>query len=122
MIRRPPSSTRTDTLFPYTTLFRSSAALPGRHAGRGGRRDAIALQSYARGTGPVARRCPPPPSLDRTVRGVSRGGRPACRRNDINAMPIDHAAQTQLVELAQLRLAQRDAAEPLSRAETARRS
>src|SRR3546814_3829967 len=24
MIRRPPGSTRTDTLFPYTTLFRSS--------------------------------------------------------------------------------------------------
>src|SRR3546814_1650242 len=30
MIRRPPRSTRTDTLFPYTTLFRSycSAQLP----------------------------------------------------------------------------------------------
>src|SRR3546814_19343132 len=30
MIRRPPRSTRTDTLFPYTTLFRSEglAALP----------------------------------------------------------------------------------------------
>src|SRR3546814_18922028 len=32
MLRRPPVSTRTDTLFPYTTLFRSSlgalAALP----------------------------------------------------------------------------------------------
>src|SRR3546814_6512163 len=27
MIRRPPRSTRTDTLFPYTTLFRSS--IPG---------------------------------------------------------------------------------------------
>src|SRR3546814_4435533 len=26
MIRRPPRSTRTDTLFPYTTLFRSSAS------------------------------------------------------------------------------------------------
>src|SRR3546814_2796982 len=26
MIRRPPRSTRTDTLFPYTTLFRSSIA------------------------------------------------------------------------------------------------
>src|SRR3546814_8931431 len=26
MIRRPPRSTRTDTLFPYTTLFRSEAA------------------------------------------------------------------------------------------------
>src|SRR3546814_14318130 len=25
MIRRPPRSTRTDTLFPYTTLFRSHA-------------------------------------------------------------------------------------------------
>src|SRR3546814_475076 len=32
MIRRPPRSTRTDTLFPYTTLFRSAgdrAAQPG---------------------------------------------------------------------------------------------
>src|SRR3546814_15842277 len=27
MIRRPPRSTRTDTLFPYTTLFRSSPLL-----------------------------------------------------------------------------------------------
>src|SRR3546814_4114395 len=27
MIRRPPRSTRTDTLFPYTTLFRSSGSL-----------------------------------------------------------------------------------------------
>src|SRR3546814_2132666 len=28
MIRRPPRSTRTDTLFPYTTLFRSSGHRP----------------------------------------------------------------------------------------------
>src|SRR3546814_11510593 len=27
MIRRPPRSTRTDTLFPYTTLFRSEEGL-----------------------------------------------------------------------------------------------
>src|SRR3546814_20060465 len=27
MIRRPPRSTRTDTLFPYTTLFRSLLAI-----------------------------------------------------------------------------------------------
>src|SRR3546814_14011284 len=27
MIRRPPRSTRTDTLFPYTTLFRSETAV-----------------------------------------------------------------------------------------------
>src|SRR3546814_8036796 len=37
MIRRPPRSTRTDTLFPYTTLFRSRrGAVDGhRHAGGG---------------------------------------------------------------------------------------
>src|SRR3546814_3317090 len=29
MIRRPPRSTRTDTLFPYTTLFRSLSNLAG---------------------------------------------------------------------------------------------
>src|SRR3546814_2108253 len=39
MIRRPPRSTRTDTLFPYTTLFRSSQPvrrprLDHRHADR----------------------------------------------------------------------------------------
>src|SRR3546814_5190261 len=28
MIRRPPRSTRTDTLFPYTTLFRSASLRP----------------------------------------------------------------------------------------------
>src|SRR3546814_2028457 len=30
MIRRPPRSTRTDTLFPYTTLFRSRLGPPDR--------------------------------------------------------------------------------------------
>src|SRR3546814_20181511 len=29
MIRRPPRSTRTDTLFPYTTLFRSVGTIGG---------------------------------------------------------------------------------------------
>src|SRR3546814_13873030 len=37
MIRRPPKSTRTDTLFPYTTLFRSGARAPARRRDRGGR-------------------------------------------------------------------------------------
>src|SRR3546814_14979446 len=32
MIRRPPRSTRTDTLFPYTTLFRSASCSPWRSA------------------------------------------------------------------------------------------
>src|SRR3546814_951649 len=34
MIRRPPRSTRTDTLFPYTTLFRSLADLIARETGK----------------------------------------------------------------------------------------
>src|SRR3546814_1544315 len=42
MIRRPPRSTRTDTLFPYTTLFRSG-------------RSVIAVAAIALTTG--ARRC-----------------------------------------------------------------
>src|SRR3546814_16794719 len=36
MIRRPPRSTRTDTLFPYTTLFRSAGV-----AGAGGARAGV---------------------------------------------------------------------------------
>src|SRR3546814_1494752 len=36
MIRRPPRSTRTDTLFPYTTLFRSNLIEAGRLAAEHG--------------------------------------------------------------------------------------
>src|SRR3546814_19517988 len=44
MIRRPPRSTRTDTLFPYTTLFRS--VRPGRsRAVAGGLRFSVAGRS-----------------------------------------------------------------------------
>src|SRR3546814_6894663 len=35
MIRRPPRTTRTDTLFPYTTLFRSFFGEAGRHRAGG---------------------------------------------------------------------------------------
>src|SRR3546814_18245618 len=40
MIRLPPRSTRTDTLFPYTTLFRSPGQAP---------RDVLALGRLSRG-------------------------------------------------------------------------
>src|SRR3546814_14224328 len=51
MIRRPPRATRTDTLFPYTTLFRSKAA-DARHrhdeaADSGGARAALYLRRGA---------------------------------------------------------------------------
>src|SRR3546814_7073690 len=39
MIRRPPRSTRTDTLFPYTTLFRSAAEVADRKGGPDLRRE-----------------------------------------------------------------------------------
>src|SRR3546814_12334088 len=51
MIRRPPRSTRTDTLFPYTTLFRSGRIVPV-HAGGGER----LRRRAAGGDAPRARR------------------------------------------------------------------
>src|SRR3546814_15220262 len=55
MIRRPPRSTRTDTLFPYTTLFRSLLVAKG--AGGRGR----------------ARRADPRPACGRTARKLYPG-------------------------------------------------
>src|SRR3546814_13344882 len=39
MTRRPPRSTRTDTLLPYTTLFRSGQALQREHLVDGAHKD-----------------------------------------------------------------------------------
>src|SRR3546814_7206730 len=50
MIRRPPRSTRTDTLFPYTTLFRSAHHPLGQQAT--GERHAPAL-AFQRLSGPA---------------------------------------------------------------------
>src|SRR3546814_2165560 len=56
MIRRPPRSTRTDTLLPYTTLFRSAAAPLSTETGAayGARRMARSLPALL----VKARRCP----------------------------------------------------------------
>src|SRR3546814_6300507 len=42
MIRRPPRSTRTDTLFPYTTLFRSAITLD--HLAQFGNAERLAIE------------------------------------------------------------------------------
>src|SRR3546814_15092381 len=47
MIRRPPRSTRTDTLFPYTTLFRSRIGMGDRGAPSRPRRRCVALLAVA---------------------------------------------------------------------------
>src|SRR3546814_13925321 len=66
MIRRPPRSTRTYTLFPYTTLFRSAGVLRRRPA----------AQHHGQGAEePVAR--PVQGSLQGLIQGLERaGGRP----------------------------------------------
>src|SRR3546814_12018507 len=46
MIRRPPRSTRTDTLFPYTTLFRSRRLLQA-HGWQGAGNDLAARRQAA---------------------------------------------------------------------------
>src|SRR3546814_1297114 len=50
MIRRPPRSTRTDTLFPYTTLFRSPRCHPRRAPHAAVLRDDAAADRRARQT------------------------------------------------------------------------
>src|SRR3546814_6909040 len=47
MIRRPPRSTRTDTLFPYTTLFRSAIFLTPIGVGGNAPRTEECLQGFA---------------------------------------------------------------------------
>src|SRR3546814_7903495 len=87
MIRRPPRSTRTDTLFPYTTLFRSAGPGPGRAgpappdrcAGRG-RQDR--RQAVHRGV------------RDAAVRGV-RGSVLVVDRVDSRARSDEHTSELQ---------------------------
>src|SRR3546814_7194613 len=57
MIRRPPRSTRTDTLFPYTTLFRSRAGAGRRSPSwrRSRRRSASRARMSAAGSGARSR-------------------------------------------------------------------
>src|SRR3546814_11354284 len=66
MIRRPPRSTRTYTLFPYTTLFRS--------CGTRTRRFSSALVR-----GPVGAGFPPVRSSDRLIRSAQGPHQQACR-------------------------------------------
>src|SRR3546814_6382856 len=76
MIRRPPESTRTDTPFPYTTLFRSS--LPGHreHAGPQAHQQQTAEQVQA-----AHRTAPAPVSLraSHSASSTANPSTPACR-------------------------------------------
>src|SRR3546814_5935655 len=80
MIRRPPRSTRTDTLFPYTTLFRSRLQLL-HEAGLAVDEQSIGLDTLERGQEQQSERlahrdkgstaCDPPGSAARGAQGIA---------------------------------------------------
>src|SRR3546814_15303589 len=74
MIRRPPTSTRTDTLFPYTTLFRSAGTATGRYT----LSNAGATSAPATVTTEIAAR--PDPTRDAEVVGLLRAQVERARR------------------------------------------
>src|SRR3546814_13662334 len=80
MIRRPPRSTRTDTLFPYTTLFRSSSS----------EKSAVSLMSSARWRNEPLRATRK--ALFSIPRECSYLLLPMDKRDDQNAIPAAMAA------------------------------
>src|SRR3546814_9697605 len=73
MIRRPPRSTRTDTLFPYTTLFRSSRAQS--KSGRGRRSSAAGTKRANTGNTGKAIGSPRGPNVDQFWAITASSGR-----------------------------------------------
>src|SRR3546814_7097657 len=100
MIRRPPRSTRTDTLFPYTTLFRSRPdqsgvkALTARHV----------AQEYARCRGGQRRATSRPPTLPRAApRSLVSGGSHALRTaREVQGRVDAHRSEEHTSELQSL--------------------
>src|SRR3546814_3521840 len=85
MIRRPPRSTRTDILFPYTTLFRSAQALsaPIRNGDHIRRRAVPSFAAESKG--------PPDRSDGPSIAWRHRGGG-RCDRDDYIALAVASAA------------------------------
>src|SRR3546814_19888928 len=96
MIRRPPRSTRTDTLFPYSTLFLSAEVRrdPGpRETARGGRRGAAEPHAERGGDGERHRRRRL--ALDRHSRrqAAGRRAREAAGQGGLAALRRDRPAR-----------------------------
>src|SRR3546814_6909822 len=71
MIRRPPRFTRTDTLFPYTTLFRSSATL---------RSERQVIEKLIDTAGPFCTKCGALTGTSRASPGIRRTASPLARK------------------------------------------
>src|SRR3546814_10927673 len=96
MIRRPPRSTRTDTLFPYTTLFRSALSCDRRRPLGGAPDRGRAAQDQLRLwlARPLRRACLPGVGLaggaDRSAHRTRRGGQPRnARRHESDRLAPD---------------------------------
>src|SRR3546814_8604489 len=92
MIRRPPRSKRTDTLFPYTARVRARSRGPGRPAGAGDRK-----RQRRPEVGPLRRRRRAEPGLRPGAgcttagrRGPDRGG-PVVDRKSTRRTPVTNA-------------------------------
>src|SRR3546814_1602142 len=86
MVLRPPMATRTDTLFPSTTLFRSPARFFAvRKTGRGGR------DAHAPPPEPASRpwRLPPPPPMPILQPRPTDGPNRTSQRADSHAEPAE---------------------------------
>src|SRR3546814_11896408 len=79
MRRRPPISTRTDTLFPYTTLFRSDRGSRRARLGTGTRKVGAAGRCAVAGADPKQPLLAPDPSAALPRVGVARAGRRGSR-------------------------------------------
>src|SRR3546814_18122302 len=88
MIRRPPRSTRTDTLFPYTTLFRSDYAV-----GVSLRLPRLVVSSHGIAAQPLASHAPHHQS-GRTLQAPRADRRPRCERaNDASTDASAHRSR-----------------------------
>src|SRR3546814_14096722 len=101
MIRRPPSSTRTDTLFPYPTLFRSAATVAGvqrqrRARHRGAARVAVALLCIADVDQPVAGE---PRMRHHVAEAALATVGPGRHADDLAHLPAGPVGQAQVVAL-----------------------
>src|SRR3546814_7466110 len=85
MLRRPPRSTRTDTLFPYTTLFRSCA----RAASLYGLADHHTISAMHLNSGPIGN-----PRNIRKIHRKRRNGKRAGRHSEPARKPVRHAVVT----------------------------
>src|SRR3546814_7801491 len=87
MIRRPPRSTRTDTLFPYTTLFRSCLAGAVRAAQRRARCDRRSADTAQAGVSPAE-----VPAAETRVAQLGAGLRP---QRQTGARSEEHTSELQ---------------------------